>query len=401
MNLIINHTSMEPIYEQITAQIKAGIINGMLVSGEALPSVRALSRDLKISALTVKKAYDSLESEGMVVTVHGKGRFIAATNQELLMEERRRELEKELEAAVRKARIGGLTAQEICETFQIIIQLDHVKKEYGDFTLELDMQIPENRVTGLIGANGAGKSTTFKLMLGLIRPDAGDVKVFEKKAGELSAEDRQKLGTVFSDSGFSEYLTVQQVGRIMQEFYPDFEPEQFYRRCEYFHIPQKKKIKEFSTGMKAKLKILLAVSHDSRLLILDEPTAGLDVIAREEVLDILRGYMEVPGRSVVLSSHISGDLEHFCDDLYMIDKGKIVLHEDTDRIMEEYGLLKMSEQEFTGLDKEYLLRVRKESFGYSCLTDQRTYYLENYPMIVNEKGNIDEVIAMLVKGERV
>ncbi len=151
----------------------------------------------------------------------------------------------------------------------MLIQLDHVKKEYGDFTLELDMQIPENRVTGLIGANGAGKSTTFKLMLGLIRPDAGDVKVFEKKAGELSAEDRQKLGTVFSDSGFSEYLTVQQVGRIMQEFYPDFEPEQFYRRCEYFHIPQKKKIKEFSTGMKAKLKILLAVSHDSRLLILD------------------------------------------------------------------------------------------------------------------------------------
>lgn len=151
----------------------------------------------------------------------------------------------------------------------MLIQLDHVKKEYEDFTLELDMQIPENRVTGLIGANGAGKSTTFKLMLGLIRPDAGDVKVFGKKAGELSAEDRQKIGTVFSDSGFSEYLTVQQVGRIMQEFYLDFEPEQFYRRCEYFHIPQKKKIKEFSTGMKAKLKILLAVSHDSRLLILD------------------------------------------------------------------------------------------------------------------------------------
>ena len=117
MNLIINHTSMEPIYEQIIAQIKAGIINGTLVSGEALPSVRALSRDLKISALTVKKAYDSLESEGMVVTVHGKGSFIAATNQELL-----RELEKKLEAAVRKARIGGLTAQEICETFQIIME---------------------------------------------------------------------------------------------------------------------------------------------------------------------------------------------------------------------------------------------------------------------------------------
>ena len=122
MNLIINHTSMEPIYEQIIAQIKAEVISGILAPGDALPSVRALSRDLKISALTVKKAYDSLEAEGLVVTVHGKGSFIAATNQQLLMEERRKELEKELEAAVRKARLGGLTAQEIRETFQIIME---------------------------------------------------------------------------------------------------------------------------------------------------------------------------------------------------------------------------------------------------------------------------------------
>ena len=122
MNIIISHTSMEPIYEQIVRQIRAKIIDGSLKEKEPLPSVRTLSRELKISALTVKKAYDSLESEGMVVTVHGKGSFIAATNQELLMEERRRELEKELEAAVRKARLGGLTAQEICETFQIIME---------------------------------------------------------------------------------------------------------------------------------------------------------------------------------------------------------------------------------------------------------------------------------------
>ena len=113
MNIIISHTSMEPIYEQIVRQIRAKIIDGSLKEKEPLPSVRTLSRELRISALTVKKAYDSLESEGMVVTVHGKGSFIAATNQELLMEERRRELEKELEAAVRKARIGGMTAQEI------------------------------------------------------------------------------------------------------------------------------------------------------------------------------------------------------------------------------------------------------------------------------------------------
>lgn len=122
MNLIINHTSMEPIYEQIIAQIKAEVIEGRMTAGDALPSVRTLSRELKISALTVKKAYDNLEEEGLIVTVHGKGSFIAAANQELLMEERRKELEKELEAAVQKARTGGLTAKEIRESFEIVME---------------------------------------------------------------------------------------------------------------------------------------------------------------------------------------------------------------------------------------------------------------------------------------
>lgn len=122
MNLIINHTSMEPIYEQIIAQIKAEVIEGRMTAGDALPSVRTLSRELKISALTVKKAYDNLEEEGLIVTVHGKGSFIAAANQELLMEERRKEVEKELEAAVQKARTGGLTAKEIRESFEIIME---------------------------------------------------------------------------------------------------------------------------------------------------------------------------------------------------------------------------------------------------------------------------------------
>ena len=122
MNLIINHTSMEPIYEQIVAQIKAEVIEGRMTAGDALPWVRTLSRELKISALTVKKAYDNLEEEGLIVTVHGKGSFIAAANQELLMEERRKELEKELEAAVQKARTGGLTAKEIRESFEIIME---------------------------------------------------------------------------------------------------------------------------------------------------------------------------------------------------------------------------------------------------------------------------------------
>mgnify|MGYP004724636679 FL=1 len=281
----------------------------------------------------------------------------------------------------------------------MLVQLEHVMKEYGSFALELNMQIPENQIIGLIGANGAGKSTTFKLMIGLIRPDQGNAEVFGRNAADLGAEEKQKIGVVFSDSGFSEYLRVQQLIPVMKRFYPDFQEKEFRKRCERFKIPLNKQIKDFSTGMKAKLNVLLALSHDSRLLLLDEPTAGLDVVAREEILDLLREYMEIPGRTIVISSHISGDLEHFCDDLYMIHEGKIVLHEETDRILEEYGFLKVSEQEYEVLDKEYLLRVRKESFGYSCLTDQKKYYLENYPGLVVEKGSVDEVISMLVKGE--
>ena len=263
----------------------------------------------------------------------------------------------------------------------MLVQLDHVRKTYGSFTLELNMQIPENQIIGLIGANGAGK-------------------IFGRNAADLGAEEKQEIGAVFSDSGFSEYLKVQQLIPVMSRFYPDFQEKEFRERCERFQIPLNKQIKEFSTGMKAKLNVLLALSHGSRLLLLDEPTAGLDVVAREEILDLLREYMEIPGRSIVISSHISGDLEHFCDDLYMIHEGKIVLHEETDRILEEYGFLKVSDQEYEALDKEYLLRVRKEPFGYSCLTDQKNYYLENHPGIVVEKGSVDEVISMLVKGER-
>ena len=245
----------------------------------------------------------------------------------------------------------------------MMIEFDHVIKKYNDFTLDLNMQIPKDRIIGLIGANGAGKSTTFKLMLGLIRPDQGSVEVFGRNAADLGAEEKQEIGAVFSDSGFSEYLKVQQLIPVMSRFYPDFQEKEFRERCERFQIPLNKQIKEFSTGMKAKLNVLLALSHGSRLLLLDEPTAGLDVVAREEILDLLREYMEIPGRSIVISSHISGDLEHFCDDLYMIHEGEIVLHEETDRILEEYGFLKVTEQEYEALDKEYLLRVRKEPFG--------------------------------------
>ena len=154
--------------------------------------------------------------------------------------------------------------------------------------------------------------------------------------------------------------------------------------------------------MKAKLKVLAAISHDAKLLILDEPTAGLDVVARDELLDMLREYMEQDeNRSILISFHISSDLETLCDDLYMIHEGKIVLHEDTDLLLSDYALLKVDAKQYESLDKQYLLRVRRENFGYRCLTNQKQFYLENYPQVAVEKGSIDELITMIIRGKEV
>lgn len=187
--------------------------------------------------------------------------------------------------------------------------------------------------------------------------------------------------------------------KVNQHMYTDFEKEYFLSQCERFHLPLNKMIKEFSTGMKAKLKVLLALSHNAQFLILDEPTSGLDTIARDEILDLLREYMETEGRSILISSHISTDLETLCDEIYMIHNGGIVLHEETDCLFDQYGVLKVSEEQFRTLDKQYLLRTLKEPFGYSCLTNEKAFYVENYPAITIERGNIDNIITTMIRGE--
>lgn len=280
-----------------------------------------------------------------------------------------------------------------------MLRLEKVKKHYKQFDLECSMKVEPGYVTGLIGQNGAGKSTTFKAILGLISTDGGAIEVFGKPVADLGVCDKEEIGVVLSDSGFSGYLTIRSLIPVLKSMYKRFHQEEFIRRCEEFQLPLKKKIKEFSTGMKRKLQVLVALSYDAKLLILDEPTAGLDVIARDEILELLREYMEKGDRSILISSHISSDLENFCDDIYMIDKGKIVFHEDTDVLLSEYAILKVTQEQYQLLDKEYILRHKKEDFGYSCLTNQKQFYMENYPEIVVEKGNVDELITMMIRGE--
>ena len=277
-----------------------------------------------------------------------------------------------------------------------MLKISHLQKHYRGFSLDCSMEVQPGMITGLIGRNGSGKSTTFKALLGLIHPDGGEIEVFGKKAEELRPEDKQKLGVVFADSGFSMYLTAAGVANIMKSIYPDFDREKFLQQCRRFNLPTDKKIKEFSTGMKAKFKVLAALSHKAELLILDEPTVGLDVIARDEVLNMLREYMEEnESSSILISSHISSDLESLCDDFYMIHAGKIILHEDTDVLLSDYAVLKVSEEEYEKLDQQYLIKIRKEAYGYRCLTNQKQFYMENYPDVVIENGKIDDLVVMM------
>ncbi len=280
-----------------------------------------------------------------------------------------------------------------------MLSLNNVKKNYGEFSLSVSMEVKKGYITGIIGRNGAGKSTTFKAVLSLIHLDGGNITFLGKDAGNLSNSEKEELGVVLSESGFSDYLKIKDIAKIMKGCYQKFDEKIFLEECEKFGLPQDKQLKDFSTGMKVKLKVLLAMSHDAKLLLLDEPTAGLDVVVRDEILDMMRNYMEDGERSILISSHISTDLEGLCDDLYLIHNGKILLHEETDRILSEYGLLKVSDEQYAKLDKGHILGTLKENFGYRLLTDEKQFYLENYPQIVVEKGNVDEVISILTRGE--
>ena len=257
-----------------------------------------------------------------------------------------------------------------------MLKINGLKKSYGDFHLDVSMEVPAGMVVGLVGSNGAGKSTTIKSVLQLIRPDAGSILFCGNEPSDVKS--------------------------ICAAMYSKFDKNKFTALCRDLEIPERKQIRTFSTGMKAKLKVAAALCHDARFLIMDEPTSGLDVIVRDHVLDLLRAYMEErEDRSILISSHISSDLESICDTLYMIKKGQIVFHEDTDILLSRYGILKCSEDQYNEIDRQYICRRIKESFGYTCLTTEKHFYMENYPKLVIENSGIDDLILLMEKGEDV
>ena len=283
----------------------------------------------------------------------------------------------------------------------MLLKINGLQKKYKDFFLDCSLEVQEGRVTGVIGANGAGKTTTFKAVLGLIYPDGGSIELFGKEHSKLTKEDKMQIGTVMAETGFSTMLKVKDIMDIMKSMYPEFDSERFLEKCKHYQLPLDKQVKDFSTGMKAKLRILAAMSYDARMLILDEPTVGLDYMTRNEIIDELRDFMESEEKGILISSHISSDLEGICDDLYFLHNGKIKLHEDTDKILSDYGVLKVSKEQYDMLDKRYLLYKIQTDYGFEVLTNEKQYYADNYPNCVLEKGSIDGVILFLTKGAAV
>ena len=281
-----------------------------------------------------------------------------------------------------------------------MIQIKNIKKSYQDFLLDCSLTIEKGSVTGIIGKNGAGKSTLYKAILNLINIDSGNILVFNKDIKELDVKDKADIGVVLADSFFSSYLNIKDIRKIMMDSYETFDVTFFDKKVNEFELPVNKAIKSFYFGMKAKLKMLCALSHNAKILLLDEPTLGLDVIARDEILELLREYMAKDSdNTIMISSHIASDLESLCDDIYMIDDGKIILHEDTDVLLSNYAILKVDDQTYGSIDKNYIYKVKKEDYGYALLTNQKQFYYENYPKIVIQNCSIDDVIYMMIKGK--
>lgn len=267
-----------------------------------------------------------------------------------------------------------------------MLELRDVTKRYEGYELNISMEIPEGQVIGLVGKNGAGKSTIIKLILGLVRPNGGTV----------TAPDKADMGVAMAESGFSGFLKIKDINKILKKFYKDYDEAFFLKKCEELRLPLDKKINDFSTGMKAKLRVLIAISHRAKFLLLDEPTAGLDIEARNDILNTLREYLaEDESRCMLITSHISSDLEGLCDSIYLIHEGKLVLHEDTDVILAQYAVLKVDDATYGKLDKSYIIATKKEMFGYICVTNEKQYYIDNYPGIIVENGSLDDLILFL------
>lgn len=281
-----------------------------------------------------------------------------------------------------------------------VIEIQGLCKKYDGFLLDhLNLTIEQGTITGLVGANGAGKSTTIKLLLNLIRRDAGSIHIFGQ---DLLTDDRsikQQIGVVFDEPCFHTILSPKQISRYMRSLYADWDDALFTEYLRQFSLPDNKVVKEYSRGMKMKLSIAAAMAHHPHLLILDEPTSGLDPLVRDEILDLFLDFLQDEKNSILMSSHITSDLEKVADTIALIDKGRLIFHEEKDTLREQFTLIKGTEEQLNKMPKDELIGVRKNHFGFEALTKSRDL-IRRFPGCSGERPSIEEIMLFYTRGVR-
>ena len=271
-----------------------------------------------------------------------------------------------------------------------IISVENLSKKYKHFKLQnLNLNIPAGSVIGLVGANGAGKTTLIKLLLGIIKKDSGTINLIDK----------EKIGVVLDDAFLPELLKINDINKIMKNVYKNWSEDLFKEYLRKFNLTNNVTVKSLSKGMKKKLEIAISLSHNPKLLILDEPTSGLDPIVRGEVLDIFREFMEKEENSILISSHITSDLENIADYIVLIDNGKIILNKSIVDITDNYGIIHCTKEMFDKL-KDNTINYRQNKYDYELLIDNKKEIKKKYKDLNIDKASIDEMMYLLIRGEK-
>lgn len=282
-----------------------------------------------------------------------------------------------------------------------ILEIKKLNKTYNRFKLKnINFELPKGMIMGLIGENGAGKTTTIKSILNIIKIDSGEIKIFDKDSRRYEKEIKEDIGVVLDDSFLSEYLAPVDIDKIMKKIYKNWDKELYFKYLKDFKLPENKISKEFSSGMKMKLKIAVALSHHPKLLILDEPTSGLDPVARNEILDIFQDFIQDEEKSILVSTHITSDLEHIADYITFINEGEILFTKTRDELLENYGIVKCSGEEFSKIDKKDYLKYKKNRYEYDVLVENKFEFKKKYETSIIDKSTIEDIMVIYIKGEK-
>ncbi len=282
------------------------------------------------------------------------------------------------------------------------IEIKNLKKDYSpNFILgPIDLNISSGSIVGLIGENGVGKTTLIKLILNIIKKETGSIRIFGKDLEEEESSIKEDIGVVLDKMFFPEILSPTDINLVMKDMYKNWDEELYFRYLDQFKLQKNKTIKNMSKGMQKKLEIATALAHKPKLLILDEATSGLDPVVRNEILDVFFDFVQDENHTILLSTHITSDLEHIADKIIFINDGKIILNEDCNKIIDDYGILKCDIDKFNNISKEDIISYKKNKYNYDILVNDKSKMIKKYKDMVIDKINLDELMVLMIKGEK-